>query len=139
MKRFLMIFLPVLLVMMLGSSVDAQAKTKKSPRTVYYIVCGSFTSLEDAIEFCDEMSEVVFYEAFVAKANGKTVYRVCCDCYYNLADAKKDLNGIYSGFAGDDKWIWPSKGLAKCVYRPASPRDGRPIPVFKPSAKAMTD
>ncbi len=140
MKRFLKVSLSVVvLALIMSMSFGVQAKTsKKSARTVYYIVCGSYSTLAEAKSHCDNMSEVVFYEAFEAKVNGKTVYRVCCDCYYNLADAKKDMNGLYRDFGGD-KWIWPSKGLAKCVYRPASPRDGKPIPAFKPSTKAISD
>ncbi|MBQ3325288.1 MAG: hypothetical protein IJG81_10665 [Muribaculaceae bacterium] len=141
MKRFLKLTLPVvMLAMILGMGLDAQAKGKKTTRMVYYIVCGSYSSLDQAIKFCEEMSEVVFYEVFEAKANGKTVYRTCCACYYNIADAKKDLNGIYSSFGNGDWWIWPSRGLAKCVYRPLSPADGETrIPVLKPSTRAFTE
>ena len=128
----------ILLALMMCSCFGAHAKAKKASRTVYYIVCGSYESLDEAIEFCNDMSEVVFYEVFTAKVNGKTVYRACCDCYNNRADAKKDLNGIYRDFGGDDWWIWPSQGLAKCVYRPSSPRDGKPIPVFKPRSGTIT-
>lgn len=125
--------------MSLGTTA-AQAKTAKKVRTVYYIVCGSYSSLNDAIKQSEQMSEVVFYPVYQAKAGGKTVYRLCCECYYSREDAQKDLDGILSGFKGEDWWIWPSKGLAKCVYRPQSPADGQKrIPALKPHTKALTD
>ena len=142
MKHFLKIGLPLfLLAIMLGTSLDVQAKTnKKQSRTVYYIVCGSYSSLDKAIKQSEQISEVLFYPVYKITANGKTVYRLCCQCYYNKADAEKDLEGILSGFKGDDWWIWPSKGLAKCVYRPLSPEDGnKRIPALKPLSQPMTE
>ncbi len=136
-KHALSLVLLLLCVAMGTTVAQGKTKAKSKSRTIYYIVCGSYSSLQEASNFAEQMSEVVFYEVFEAKANGKTVYRVCCDCYYNLDDAKKDLRGIYSNFGSDDWWIWPSKGLAKCVYRPASPRDGKPIPVFQPRRTAF--
>ena len=141
MKRFIKISLPlVLIALMAFCAFDAQAKTKKQPRTVYYIVCGSYSSLKKAIEHSEQMSEVLFYPVYKATANGKTVYRVCCQCYYNKADAEKDLEGLLSGFKSDDWWIWQSKGLAKCVYRPLSPKDGEErIPALKPLSEPLTE
>ena len=130
----------LLLAIMLGTPSQVQAKSKKQVRNVYYIVCGSYSTRDAAIKQAELMSEVVFYHVYKAKANGKTVYRTCCACYYNIADAKKDLNGIYSSFGNGDWWIWPSRGLAKCVYRPLSPADGETrIPVLKPSTRAFTE
>lgn len=141
MRRFIRISLPLLLIALMAfCALDAQAKTKKQPRTVYYVVCGSYSSLKKAIEHSEQMSEVMFYPVYKATANGKTVYRVCCQCYYNKADAEKDLEGLLSGFKGDDWWIWPSKGLAKCVYRPLSPKDGEErIPALKPLSEPLTE
>ena len=141
MKRFLKTALPLLLLsVMIGCAFDAQAKTKKQPRTVYYIVCGSYSSLDKAIKHSEEMSEVVFYSVYKATVKGKTVYRLCCECYYNKADAQKDLDGFFSSFKNDNWWIWPSKGLAKCVYRPQSPKDGQErIPEMRPLTSPITD
>lgn len=141
MRRFIKIGLPLLLIALMAfCAFDAQAKTKKQPRTVYYIVCGSYSSLKKAIEHSEQMSEVMFYPVYKATANGKTVYRLCCQCYYNKADAEKDLEGLLSGFKSDDWWIWPSKGLAKCVYRPISPKDGEErIPALKPLSEPLTE
>ncbi len=124
---------------MMGVAFSAQAKSKKSQATIYYIVCGSYSSLDKAIKQSEMMSEVVFYHVYKAKVNGKTVYRLCCQCYYKEADAKKDLDGIFAGFKGDDWWIWPSKGRAKCVYSPQSPADGNKMPPLKPLTEAITE
>lgn len=130
----------LLLAIMLGTPSQAQAKSKKQVRDVYYIVCGSYSTRDAAIKQAELMSEVVFYHVYKAKANGKTVYRLCCQCYYSEKDAQKDLNGIFSGFKGDDWWIWKSKGLAKCVYRPYSPKgDNERMPELKPLSKPITD
>jgi len=141
MKNNLKIVLPlILMAMVLTTAFSTQAKTRKNQRTVYYIVCGSYQSLSEAIEHADEMSEVLFYNVYKASVKGRTTYRVCCQCYYSKADAQKDLDGILSSFKGDDWWIWPSKGLAKCVYRPLSPKDGEGrIPDLKPLKKAITE
>jgi len=141
MRRSIKFSLPLLLIALMAfCALDAQAKTKKQNRTVYYIVCGSYSSLDKAIEHSEQMSEVVFYLVYKTTVKGKTVYRLCCECYYNKADAQKDLNGIFSGFKSDDWWIWPSKGLAKCVYQPLSPQDGeKRIPILKPRTTPITD
>lgn len=140
----------MLVCMLLVGGLGGEAKVKSNKKRIpakghvsmcYYIVCGSYSSLEEAIKHCDEMSEVVFYEVFEAMVEGKTVYRVCCDCYTNRDDAEKDLEGIYSSFKSDDWWIWTKKNKpAKCVYRPLSPADGETrIPVFEPRTEALTD
>ena len=142
MKRLSKLFVPLMLllaVVAMGTS-SAQAKTKQKTRTVYYIVCGSYSTLEQAKKQSEMMSEVLFYPVYKTTAKGKTVYRLCCQCYYNLADAQKDLNGFLSGFSGGDWWIWPSKGLAKCVYRPYSPKgDGERIPALTPLTEPITE
>lgn len=141
MRRFTKIGLPLLMIALMAMcAIDAQAKTKKQPRTIYYIVCGSYSSLEKAIKQSEQMSEVMFYPVYKTTVKGKTVYRLCCQCYYSKAHAEKDLEGLLSGFKGDDWWIWSSKGLAKCVYRPLSPKDGEErIPELRPLSKPLTE
>lgn len=57
MKQFLKTVLPLLLLaVMMGTALGAQAKTKKASRTVYYIVCGSYSSLDKAIKQSEQMS-----------------------------------------------------------------------------------
>ena len=135
MKRLFKNTLPlILLAIMLASAFSTQAKTtKKKNRTVYYIVCGSYDSLDNAIKFCNEMSEVVFYLVYETKADGKIKYRVCCDCTATMSKAKKQLAFFKDFLGSDDLWIWSSKGLAKCVYRPEAPiGDGSRIPILQP-------
>lgn len=137
-KLFMSLMLLLALVVM-GSS-SAQAKNKQKTRTVYYIVCGSYSSLDKAIKQSEQLSEVLFYPVYKTTVKGKTVYRLCCECYYNIEDAKKDLDGFLSGFKSDEWWIWPSKGLAKCVYRPFSPKDDEErIPALKPLTEPITE
>ena len=124
----------------MGTALGAQAKTKKASRTVYYIVCGSYSSLDKAIKQSEQMSEVMSYPVYQTTVKGKTVYRLCCQCYYSKADAQKDLDGFLSAFKSDDWWIWSSKGLAKCVYRPYSQKgDNERIPELKPLTKPITE
>ncbi|MBR5638967.1 MAG: SPOR domain-containing protein [Muribaculaceae bacterium] len=143
MRRFIKFSLPLLLLALMAfSATDAQAKTKprKQIRTVYYIVCGSYSSLDQAIEQSEQMSEVMFYPVYKTTVKGKTVYRLCCQCYYSKAHAEKDLKGFLSGFKSDDWWIWQSKGFANCVYRPLSPKgDGERIPELRPLTKPLTE
>lgn len=144
MNRLSKIFMPLMLLLavvaMGTSSVQAKTKNKSKTRTVYYIVCGSYSSLDQAKKQSEQISEVLFYPVYKTTVNGKTVYRLCCQCYYNLSDAQKDLDGFLSGFKGDDWWIWPSKGLAKCVYRPFSPEgDGKRIPALTPLTEPITE
>ena len=74
MRRSIKIGLPLLLIALMAfCAFDAQAKTKKQPRTVYYVVCGSYSSLKKAIEHSEQMSEVMFYPVYKTTANGKTV------------------------------------------------------------------
>ena len=141
MKNNLKITLSLLLIaLMMSTAFSSEAKTKKKARTVYYIVCGSYPTLDEAIEHAEEMSEVLSYQVYKTTVDGVAAYRLCCQCYYSKADAQKDLNGIFSSFKGDDWWIWPSKGLAKCVYRPLSPKgDGERDAVLRPLRKAITE
>ena len=141
MKNNLKKTLPLLLLaLLMVTAFSAEAKSKKQSRTVYYIVCGSYPTLEEAIDHAEEMSEVVFYNVYKATANGQVTYRLCCQCYYSKADAQKDLNGIFSGFKNSDWWVWPSQGLAECVYRPYSPEgDNKRMPDLRPLSKALTE
>ena len=84
-KHALSLVLLLLCVAMGTTVAQGKTKAKSKSRTIYYIVCGSYSSLQEASNFAEQMSEVVFYEVFEAKANGKTVYRVCCDCQVCLS------------------------------------------------------
>ena len=84
-----------------------------SRRTVYYVVCASFSSLSEAKKASDHGSQFDFNlhvgPIYQATANGKTVYRMCEGCYYSRQAAQNFVD-MYGG------WIWATNGLAKCVY-----------------------
>ena len=89
-------------------------------KTVYYVVAGSYEDRDNAIEVAQQMSEVLFYDVYEATANGKKVYRLCSGAYKTKAAAQKALEE-FKKFLSIDWWIWPSKGMAKCVYIYPSP------------------
>ncbi len=106
MKRLLLLFLIVMATM--------SANAQRGRRTVYYLVNGSYSTLAEAKKACNDNSqcEVVFLRRgpiYQARANGKTVYRMCSACFYSKQKAQ-ELANLQGG------WIWPSNGLAKCVY-----------------------
>lgn len=101
MKRILMLFL---VMMTITISADAQRRG----RTVYYVVQASYSTLAQAREHnahTVEWGELYIYKA---RANGKTVYRMCSACFYSksAAQAEARKNG---------GWVWPSSGLARFV------------------------
>jgi len=140
MKRIMKRSLPlVLLVMVMAlGCFNAQGSTPKKTRTVYYIVCDSYSSLDKAIKASENLSEVVFYPVYKATVKGTTKYRLCCACFYSKAKAQEQLKRYKDFLMRDDLWLWPSKGLAKCVYRPVSPKDGEErIPALVPDKFAI--
>ncbi|MBR3101816.1 MAG: SPOR domain-containing protein [Muribaculaceae bacterium] len=126
MKRIINRVLPLLLLAVLGIAVagNAQAakKTGKKPQKVYYLVCGSYSTLEQAKQASENMSEVLFYPVYKAQVKGKTVYRLCCECFYSKKKALSRAEELKSMFFSE-MWVWESNGLAECVYVPTSPAD----------------
>ena len=56
--------------------------------------------------------------------NRKTVYRVCYSCHSTKAKAMQALKELKDSPYGDTwfkgAWIWPSRGLAQCVFCPVN-------------------
>ena len=56
--------------------------------------------------------------------NRKTVYRVCYSCHSTKAKAMQALKEMKDSPYGDSwfkgAWIWPSRGLAQCVFCPVN-------------------
>ncbi len=126
MKHFTFRFLTLLLaVLCMGAALQAAAAGKKAPKNkaVYYLVCASFNTLEDAVKTSENMSEVLFYPVYKATVEGRTVYRLCCECYYSKEKAQKRCAELASMTFSNDIWVWKSNGLAQCVYVPQSPAD----------------
>lgn len=114
------------LIMILAAVVACQAANKTSKKsTVYYVVLGSYQSLDNAKEHnvkCPDGLEASIVEVTV---NGKACYRAVCDCLYSKAQAQKmarDINEHYKINA----WVWPSKTRAKVVLA-GTALSGEPI------------
>ena len=96
-------------------SADAKEKKTSSYGTVYYVVVGSFDSLDEAHQFLYSCADWLAGPVYKAKANGKTVYRVSPNCYRSKKEAQEHVELLkQNGFSA---WVWPSKGLANCVER----------------------
>lgn len=105
-------------------------------RTIYYIVCGSYNSKQQAIAASQQMSEVVFYDVYEVREKGATKYRLSCFCSFSKAEAQRELKKFKRNFGGKDWWIWPSAGMAKCVYIAPSPAADENVAVDHPLAPA---
>lgn len=82
-------------------------------RTVYYVVMGSFTTLEEgrstAFNYPDGFDQGSFYKT---KVNGQTYYRYVISEYYSKADARREVDN----FPYYDLWIWTSPTEQTPVY-----------------------
>ena len=107
------------------STFHAAAAGKKASKkqAVYYLVCASFNTLEEAVKASENMSEVLFYPVYKATVKGRTVYRLCCECYYSKEKAQKRCSELGPMTFSNDIWVWKSNGTAQCVYVPQSPAD----------------
>ena len=103
-KNLLPLMLVALVSVMAAFTADAARRPAKKPAKVYYLVCGSYSSLEKAKEASENMSEVLFYPVYKKKAQERA----------------KELMGMVFN---DSIWVWESNGLANCVYVPQSPAD----------------
>jgi len=96
---------------------------RRSTQTIYYVVIGSFNSLQEAQDFNNNAPyDTVFGSIYTAKVNGRTVYRVCTDCFYSKQKAQTEVNNYKkwmneAGRYGAQAWIWSNRGLARCVER----------------------
>lgn len=130
MKRILCLFI---VIMTITINADAQ----RGRRTFYYVVNGSYSSLAEAREYnrnCPDFQECWIYKA---RANGKTVYRMCEACFTSRSKAQAYIrelqsNSVY-GARYANAWIWPSNGLAQCVEGPPDYSGERSsLPPLKP-------
>ncbi len=128
MKRFLILFCLAFSVSCMYAadrySVKETPTLTKQPKLVYYIVLGSYSSLQAAQGFnyaCADGLESWIYKTTV---NRKTVYRVCYSCHSTKAKAMQALKDMKDSPYGDTwfkgAWIWPSRGLAQCVFCPVN-------------------
>lgn len=117
-----------------GQTVAVPQSTQQSSKTptVYYVVIGSYSSLQNAIEARNSL----MYRTpdwfppppiFSAVAKGKDVYRLCSGIFKRKDKAKEQVSS-YKNNLGINAWIWKNKGLATCVDRPID-YDGRPVDI----------
>lgn len=94
-------------------------------RKVYYVVLGSYTDLAKAKKSTEVLPDALDGSCiYRATDKGKTVYRLCLDCFYSREEAQK-LTKSTNDFFGRGCWVWESQGLAPCVYQGISP-NGEP-------------
>lgn len=87
--------------------------TAKGASKVYYVVVGSHSTLDRAIQQAKSWqgNQPKIYKGV---ANGKTVYRLCPASFSTNAKAKN-----YIASRGLDAWVWPSAGAASCMWSPS--------------------
>lgn len=118
MKHFFKISF-ILLAMM---CLNAQPVSAKTSNKVYYVVIGSFSDLNNAIQKATSWTgkQPSIYKTTV---KGKVYYRVCPSSFSTNAKAKS-----YIANNGIDGWVWSSNGAATCVWTPgesSSPTSSR--------------
>ncbi|MBR6179807.1 MAG: SPOR domain-containing protein [Prevotella sp.] len=113
------------------NSLQSEQQSSKPP-TVYYVVIGSYSSLQNAIKARNDLMYIspewlspppIFSDV----AKGKVVYRLCSGIF-NRKDKAKERESFVKGELGIDAWIWKSNGLATCVDRPLDD-DDRPVDI----------
>ena len=113
------------------NSLQSEQQSSKAP-TVYYVVIGSYSSLQNAIKARNDLMYIspewlspppIFSDV----VKGKVVYRLCSGIF-NRKDKAKKRASFVKGELGIDAWIWKSNGLATCIDRPID--DGeRPVDI----------
>lgn len=94
-------------------------------RKVYYVVLSSYTDLAKAKKSTEVLPDALDGSCiYRATEKGKTVYRLCLDCFYSREEAQK-LTKSTNDFFDRNCWVWESQGLAPCVYQGISP-NGEP-------------
>lgn len=120
MKLYIKLSILAIAVVALGIQLS-YAKPPRGPqgggRTVYYVVMGSYNTLEAAKASLRDVPDGFETPIYEAKANGRTVYRHCISCSYSKGKAQADARFVKDHYLRD-AWVWPSRGLAKCVYCP---------------------
>lgn len=105
---------------------DERVPNANASRTVYYVVIGSYNSLDAVTKARYNMPDAIDCSPiFLGKKSGKNVYRMCTGVYYTREQAQREVDLLKSTF-GFTPWIWKSNGQAQCVDRPIG-NDGNPV------------
>lgn len=114
-----------------AEAAAAAAAAQANQRPVYYVVVGSFESLQEARSYnANGPGDCDCGNVFEAIANGKRVYRVCTSCYYSKAKALQNVNetkGFWQSQRDVTPWVWENAGEARCVGAGTSNYDGSPV------------
>ena len=97
------------------------------PKKVYYVVLGSFNSLQDAKKFNYNTPDGLECNIYRVKVGRKTVYRACCNVFKTSKEAHETARQIQKYYS-INAWVWPSNGLATCVYHETG-LNGEPLPL----------
>lgn len=99
---------------------------------VYYVVIGSYSSLENAIKARNDLMYISPEwlsppPIFTDVVKGKVVYRLCSGIFERKDQATERASFIKEEL-DIDVWIWKSNGLATCVDCPIDD-DDRPVDI----------
>ncbi len=109
-----------------ASTFTPQTKTANT-RTVYYVVVASYDNMGEAENYVQNMPDGLESPVYKAFAKGKTVYRVCCGCYTNKAEAQSLVSLLANNYYMKS-WIWQGNTNEECVYRPIG-LSGNPVDI----------
>ena len=98
--------------------------------TVYYNVVSTCKSMDEVKQFfygCpDALDGSPVYKD---TEGGKTVYKVCMECFATYSGAKDFSDSTNKLFGDGFCTIWSHQGLAECVYLPMTPAGEMAIPL----------
>ncbi len=137
-KIFVLTFLTLMSVckgVIYANSKDCSIMENSSVQKVYYVVLGSYDTLESAETYnynCPDGMECWIYKC---PLEDKTVYRVCYACFSTRQKALAAINEWRSSLYGHlftNAWIWVNDGLGNCVYCPINYETDRPKQPLSP-------
>lgn len=98
--------------------------------TVYYVVISTCNSMAEVKQFFYNCPDA-FDGSPVYKdiEDGKTVYKICLNCYATLSGARQLCNSTNKLFGDNYAKIWSTQGLAECVYLTEYPSGEMAIPL----------
>lgn len=109
------------------NDVSGITANQMQTRKIYYVVLGSFKTLQEAKRFNYNAPDGLECNIYKTKVKGKTVYRACCNVFKTANQAHECAREIQK-YYGINAWVWPSEGVANCVIQETA-LSGEPIPV----------
>ena len=98
--------------------------------TVHYVVISTCNSMAEVKQFFYNCPDA-FDGSPVYKdiEDGKTVYKICLNCYATLSGAMQLRDSTNKLFGDNYAKIWSTQGLAECVYLTEYPSGEMAIPL----------